>query len=131
MNFGYTIIYVQDVLASVVFYEQAFGLSRKFVHDSGEYAEMATGETTLSFASNELAKSNLPEGFQQNSLANPPAGIEVAFTTDDVAGAFNRAVNAGATAIADPKEKPWGQTVAYVRDLNGVLVELCTPIGTN
>jgi lactoylglutathione lyase len=24
---------------------------------------------------------------------------------------------------------PWGQTVAYVRDNNGFLVELCTPMG--
>jgi hypothetical protein len=25
-------------------------------------------------------------------------------------------------------EKPWGQVVAYVRDLNGYLVEICTPM---
>jgi hypothetical protein len=25
--------------------------------------------------------------------------------------------------------KPWGQTVAYLRDINGVLVELATPMG--
>ena len=25
--------------------------------------------------------------------------------------------------------KPWGQRVAYVRDCNGALVELCTPMG--
>ena len=25
-----------------------------------------------------------------------------------------------------PQEKPWGQVVAYVKDLNGIIVELCT-----
>jgi lactoylglutathione lyase len=29
---------------------------------------------------------------------------------------------------ADPKKKPWGQTVAYVRDLDGFLVEICTSV---
>ncbi|TXT41687.1 MAG: hypothetical protein FD135_14 [Comamonadaceae bacterium] len=24
---------------------------------------------------------------------------------------------------------PWGQTIAYVADINGFLVELCTPMG--
>ena len=56
---------------------------KRFVHESGQYAEMETGGTTLSFTSNELAKSNLPEGFQKNDLAHLPAGIEIAFTTDD------------------------------------------------
>jgi lactoylglutathione lyase len=26
--------------------------------------------------------------------------------------------------VAEPKTKPWGQTVAYVRDPDGVLVEI-------
>ncbi len=38
--------------------------------------------------------------------------------------AFEAAVNAGATKIAGPKVKLWGQTVAYVRDPDGVLVEI-------
>ena len=34
-----------------------------------------------------------------------------------------------AIALAKPKKKPWGQMVSYVRDLNGVIVELCSPVG--
>ncbi len=34
------------------------------------------------------------------------------------------AANAGVTKTAGPKVKPWGQTVAYVRDPDGVLVEI-------
>ncbi|MDR7307276.1 hypothetical protein J2X15_002563 [Rhodoferax saidenbachensis] len=30
----------------------------------------------------------------------------------------------------NPQEvMPWGQTIAYVADSNGFLVELCTPMG--
>jgi lactoylglutathione lyase len=124
MRFGYTIVYVRDVESSVVFYEQAFGLQRRFVDQSGQYAEMETGQTTLAFALNDLGASNLPGGFRRNEPAEPPAGIEIAFLTEDVDAAFRKALEAGATSVAEPKTKPWGQSVAYVRDRDGVLVEI-------
>jgi uncharacterized glyoxalase superfamily protein PhnB len=58
------------------------------------------------------------------------AAVEVALVTPDVQAAYERAVKAGALPARPPKQKPWGQTVAYVRDRDGVLVELCTPITT-
>lgn len=127
MKLGYTILYVKDVPRSVAFYEDAFGLTRRFVHAEGMYAEMDTGTTTLSFAANGLAKSNLPGGFRENSLGEPPAGFEIAFVTDDVTASYQRALTAGATAVSPPAIKPWGQTVAFVRDKDGIVVELCTP----
>ena len=126
MKFAYTILYVPDVEQVIAFYERAFGLKRRFVDESGQYGELDTGDTTLAFAVNELAQSNLPISFQENSPSQPPAGIEIAFTTEDVSAAFERAVAAGAVRLAEPKIKPWGQEVAYVRDLNGVLVEIGT-----
>jgi predicted enzyme related to lactoylglutathione lyase len=77
VNFTYTILYVSDVSRTVSFYEKAFGLKKRFIHESGDYAEMETGATTLSFTSNELAQSNLPAGFRENDLSHPPAGIEI------------------------------------------------------
>ncbi|MDR6126390.1 catechol 2,3-dioxygenase-like lactoylglutathione lyase family enzyme [Sphingomonas sp. SORGH_AS438] len=50
MKLGYTSIYVADVLAMIDFYERAFGLKRRFVHESNLYAELNTGETVLAFA---------------------------------------------------------------------------------
>jgi lactoylglutathione lyase len=126
MKFGYTILYVKDVEKAVAFYESAFGLKRKFVHEGG-YGEMDTGETKLAFASVDLATSN-GVSFVQTSPEGPPPAVEVAFVTDDVAKAFAEAVGAGAVPVARPKQKPWGQTVGYVRDLNGFLVEICSPM---
>lgn len=128
VKFSYTILYVSDVPQSVAFYEAAFGLKPRFVHESKQYAEMETGETTLSFAANELAKSNLPEGFKENSRSELPAGIEVGFVTDDVLATLATALEAGAMQVTEPKVKPWGQTVAYVRDRDGILVEICSPM---
>lgn len=128
MKFSYTILYVRDAAASVAFYEKAFGLKQRFIHESGQYAEMETGETALAFASIDLAKSNLPEGFQENNLSNIPIGIEISFVSEDVSAAFLRAVESGAVAVVEPKVKPWGQTVAYMRDLDGILVAIVSPI---
>ncbi|MGD9420728.1 MAG: VOC family protein [Verrucomicrobiota bacterium JB025] len=127
MKLGYAIVYVKDVPRSVAFYEDAFGLQRKFVHEAGMYAEMATGATTLGFAANGLAKSNLPMEFRENTADGCPAGFELGFTTDDVEGSFKRALEAGATEVSPPATKPWGQVVAFVRDQDGILVELCSP----
>lgn len=127
MKFGYTILYVKDVPQSVAFYEDAFGLTRGFVHEAGMYAEMETGATTLAFVANGLAKTNLPGGFVPNDPKTKPGGFEIAFVTDDVKGAWERALRAGATPVAGPVSKQWGQIVAFVRDRDGVTVELCTP----
>ncbi len=35
MKFGYTIIYVADVAASLDFFENAIGLKTRFLHESG------------------------------------------------------------------------------------------------
>ncbi len=128
IKFSYTILYVKDVSATVAFYEKAFDLKQRFVDESGQYAEMETSETTFSFTAVELAKSNLPQGFQENTRSSLPPGIEVGFVTDDVAATFTKAVAAGAVAVVEPKTKPWGQIVSYVRDLDGVLIEVCSPI---
>jgi uncharacterized glyoxalase superfamily protein PhnB len=128
MNYAYTILYVEDVPQTVAFYEKAFGLKQRFIHESEQYAEMETDSTTLAFASIELAKSNLPQGFQDNSLPHLPPGIEIGFTTQDVSAAFENAVDSGACIVVKPKLKPWGQTVAYLRDLNGILISINSPM---
>jgi lactoylglutathione lyase len=127
MKFGYTIIYVADVPASLQFFEQAFGLKTRFLHESG-YGELDTGETTLAFASHELGASNLLEGYVASDSSPKPLGIEIALVTEYVIDAHERALAAGAISLGDPKVKPWGQTVSYVRCPDGTLVELCSPM---
>jgi catechol 2,3-dioxygenase-like lactoylglutathione lyase family enzyme len=60
MKLGYTILYVADVASSLSFYERAFGFKRRFLHESGTYGELETGETTPSFAAHELADGIFP-----------------------------------------------------------------------
>jgi lactoylglutathione lyase len=128
MKLGYTIIYVPDVAGSLAFFEAAFGLPRRFLHESGTYGELDTGATTLAFASHELGDMNFPGGHVQAHESAQPLGFEIALVTDDVPLAHAKAVAAGAKELAAPAAKPWGQVVSYVRCPDGILVELCTPI---
>ena len=126
MQLAYTILYVDNVAASLAFYEQAFGLRTRFLHESGDYGELDTGSTTLSFSSRAL----MTQLGKHPSRANAhESSFEIAFTTADVPAAVAKAVAAGAELIQPPQDMPWGQTVAYVADRDGCLVELCTPVG--
>jgi uncharacterized glyoxalase superfamily protein PhnB len=125
---GYVIHYVRDVAATLDFHERAFGLARRFLHESGTYGELETGGRALAFAAEDMVK-DAGASFRPTRAEETPPGIEIALTTPDVQALFDRAVAAGATPLAPPARKPWGQTVAYVRDADGLIVELCTPMG--
>ena len=114
--------------ASLAFFENAFGLTRRFLHESGTYGELETGATALAFAAHELGDNNFPGGHVAAHSSAQPLGFEVAFVTSDVQAAHARALVAGAKELAAPTQKPWGQVVSYVRCPDGVLVELCTPV---
>ncbi|MBP6345791.1 VOC family protein [Neisseriaceae bacterium CLB008] len=129
MKFAYAILYVPDVLAAVDFFERALGVSRRFVHESHTYAELETGATALAFADLDAAHAVVADGCVFAHESAKPLGMEVAFVTDDVTVAYERALGAGAVAVLVPTIKPWGQTVAYVRSPEGILIELCTAVG--
>jgi len=125
LKFKYTILYVDDVVETFRFYEKAFGLTKKMLHESGEYGELDTGNTTLSFSSLKLMK-ELGKNPAKANLTAPT--FEIAFETDNVSLALSNALEAGAVLVQDATDMPWGQTIAYVIENNGFLVEICTPI---
>jgi len=126
MQFGYTILYVPDVPATLQFYEAAFGFATRFLAEGGDFGELETGSTALAFCSHSL----LRQMGKTPQAADPDhASSEIALCTPDVPAALARALAAGATLKHPVEVMPWGQTIAYVADLNGFLVELCTPMG--
>ena len=82
MKLGYVILYVPDVAGAVAFYETAFGVTRRFVHESGTYAELETGATALAFADEAMVAAS--HGFRRNRPRDEAAGAEVGFVTGDV-----------------------------------------------
>jgi lactoylglutathione lyase len=129
MLLGYVIVYVQDVAEALNFYEEAFGMRRALLHESGQFGQLETGQTSLAFTSHELGKSAVPQPYQALDASAAPVGMEITLLTREVDAAFERAVAAGAEPMSDPHDEPWGQRVCYVRDPFGTLVGIATPMG--
>jgi len=127
IKYSYTILYVSQVEKTVQFYEQAFGFQRKFITPEQDYAELISGETTIAFASEALAASNLSRGYI-HATTEKAWGIELGFVVEDVEKGVAQVIEAGGALYEAIQRKPWGQTVAYVTDCNGFLIELCTAI---
>ena len=128
MKLGYTILYVESVAETIAFYEKAFGFERGMVTATYEYGELQTGSTKLAFAANSFAKglTSVPFEAAAPDKAAPP--LELGLVTETVEADFERAVAGGALIVKRPEKKPWGQVVGYVRDNNGFLIEICSPI---
>ena len=126
IKFGYTLFYVDDVIAAISFYKSAFGLESGFVDtENKQYGELITGNTKLGFVNHKTASTHGFE-YEKSNLNKKSFAVEVGFITDNVQNSYEKAISAGAIATSPPTLKPWGQTVAYVRDPNGFLIELCT-----
>jgi len=126
MKFKYTILYVEDVSATLAFYEQAFDLKQRFLHEAGDYGELDTGDTVLSFSSLKL----MAELGKNPVAANPEKPVfEIALETENVEKYLEQSIAAGAKLVQAVQQQSWGQTIAYVSDPNGFLIEICTPVG--
>ena len=128
IQYAYTILYVSDVPSTIDFYKKSFGFEQKFITPENDYGEIISGSTTIAFANLELGKSNFKNGFEESNLSNKPFGIELAFTTTEVEKVMKNAIKNGGKLLEERVTKPWGQEVGYLRDLNGFIIEICTPI---
>jgi len=88
---------------------------------------METGSTALASAAESMAELNQVQ-VRQNRRDEVSAGIVIDWITDDPYKAYQTAISAGGEPVHPPCQKPWGQTVAYVRDLSCCLVEIGSPV---
>ncbi|PON51457.1 Glyoxalase-like domain containing protein [Trema orientale] len=125
--FAYTVVYVRDVARSVTFYEKAFGLPVRRLDESHRWGELESGETTIAFTPLHQHETDDLTGSVQTSAGSRTGerqSVEVCFAYSDVDAAYKRAVENGAAPVSEPEEKEWGQTVGYVRDINGIVVRM-------
>ena len=131
MKLGYVITYVDDVNDCLKFYKNAFELDIKMqyeVEGAVLYGEMQTEGAILGFASHALGDMNLKGNYLKLNPHDKPIGQEIVFVVENINDCYQRAVAAGAISLAEPVQKPWGQTVAYLRAKEGTLIEICTPM---
>jgi lactoylglutathione lyase len=98
-----TVVYVQDVTASLAFYEGVFGLERDHLDDDGSCGELKAG---IGFAANWHAQRHLDIPFRRNDPSGDPAGFGLEFAVDEVDATFERALRAGGRAVWQPQDKP-------------------------
>jgi predicted enzyme related to lactoylglutathione lyase len=128
LTLGWVIVYVDDPPAVSEFYQQTFGLRGEFAAPDGTYAQLDTGQTRLAFAAYSIGEHNFAGGVRRAAADGQPPNVEITLVTDDVDGAYARAVEAGCEALGAPKDEPRGQRVSWVRDPFGTLVEIASPM---
>lgn len=117
----YVVLVVADLDRSVTFYADVLGLP--LGHRSGPYAQFATGVTRVACYERDAMASTL--GMEALRAPAPDApGFELGFKVDDVDAAYAELIDAGAEPATPPRDRPWGQRTAYIRDPDGHLIEL-------
>jgi predicted enzyme related to lactoylglutathione lyase len=114
------IVFVEDVARSLAFYEHVLGAELDHFDEDGSYGELKSG---IGFAAHGHVERHLDLSFHRNEPGGLPSGFELELAVDDVDAAFAKAIDAGATAVWEPRDKPWGRS-ALIRDLDGVFVHL-------
>lgn len=124
MKMKYTILYVNDVEASIQFYHHILGFPIKLRVES--YVEFDTGEVTLSINSRQDVKESL--GLPVPEAVSSSQTFEIGFVVDDVNKTIASLKEKGVPVIKEPAKKPWGQTVSYVSDPDGHFIEICDAV---
>lgn len=116
---------VADVGRSTAFYAETIGLD---IADRGDRSTaFDTGEGQLM----------IEQDFEPEALAafglEPPGeprgdGLIVVIEVDDVAAVHERAVDADADVLIEPREVDWSREMFLVRDPDGYVVEVSRPV---
>src|SRR6185437_13213072 len=101
MKLTYVILYVNNVTDSVAFYQKAFGIKHRFIHESGDYAEMDTGEVTIAFCAHNLAKDILKQNYLK-AAQGQLIGSQISFEPHNLKEAYETALENGAKSITAP-----------------------------
>ena len=115
---AFPVIYARDVALVASFYER-LGFEVVYRFETG-YVSMQRGDTSLGVTTVDSPK----------MLAGIDAGTQPRFEmfvyVEDVDATVADLRAAGVLVLADPKDMPWGERVAYVTDPEGNPVALAT-----
>jgi lactoylglutathione lyase len=111
---AFPILEVADVERSLAFYRDAVGFQPVYFQPS---------EEEPAFVQLEL------EGGGKLGIAGPAKKVESGSVAtwlycDDVDAAFAELTEAGASAVAEPADQPWGERLASVADPDGYTIHL-------
>eukprot|EP01119_Soliformovum_irregulare_P013976 TRINITY_DN3773_c0_g3_i3.p1 TRINITY_DN3773_c0_g3~~TRINITY_DN3773_c0_g3_i3.p1 ORF type:complete len:405 (-),score=113.92 TRINITY_DN3773_c0_g3_i3:216-1430(-) len=122
------VLFVKDVAKTVDFYKRAFGFKLKMMHPCLHFAELDSGENAVAFISELFAMEVLNhQMFSPADIKQNPQAVHLTFQAEDIDNTCKCVEACGGRIIVPPKLQPWGQTHAYVRDINGHLLYILSP----
>jgi catechol 2,3-dioxygenase-like lactoylglutathione lyase family enzyme len=120
-GFGAGII-VGDVAATTRFYVDVIGLAVTVQLDW--FASVNVGATGYEISFVQRGHESIPEGFRWQE----PSGLALGLMVEDAAAEEKRLRDAGAEIVTPVVDEVYGQRHFYVRDINGVLLDIIEPI---
>lgn len=121
MKFASTRLIADDIHAVVAFYEKVMGRAAEWL--APVFAEIVTPSATLAIGG--AATVSLFQEGSAEPKANRTAILE--FQVDDVDAEFAR-LKEDIEVVEEPTLMPWGNKAVLLRDPEGTLVSLFTPV---
>ena len=125
MKFGSIVLFVENVRSIMEFYKKAFNMEEAMYDPSFDFGILKMEGGSIGIASNHSGKIMMPGKFPASKNGHPD-GVEIAFFSNDVSRDYQQAIDAGAESLTEPRKMEWGQTVAYVRSIEGTIIGICS-----
>lgn len=110
---------VDNLAVAQNFYQNVLGLKVKST-DTG-FVEFVLGETPLALFEKIHAVAMFPGKYMTS-----PGGAVIALRVEDITKTCEGLISKGVIIFEGPKQTSWGQTVAYLHDPDGHIIELTT-----
>lgn len=112
-----TVLLVDDVAASLAFYERQLGFERTFVLPWFASLKHASGGASLDLW--QRAHPSVPA-----RIDRAPAGVLLALVVEDAAAEAERMKADGVVIVDDVRDEPWGQRHFIAADPSGFLIDV-------
>jgi predicted enzyme related to lactoylglutathione lyase len=122
MKFASVRFPTDDVPGLVAFYEQALGVAAEWATD--QFAEIVTPGATIA-----ISATALTDRFAAGAVApRANGGMMIEVLVDDVDAERDRIAELAGGLVMEPTTLPWGNRSLLVRDPDGNVLNLFTPV---
>jgi predicted enzyme related to lactoylglutathione lyase len=113
------VLRVSDLDRSAALYRDGFGLVFHFADHEGDDMWTSGRHAATTWETGAF----LHFALYQSKDGTATTGAQIAFRVNDLETAHQRAVDAGAEVVHEPKSQPWGRSARYL-DPDGNVIEL-------
>ena len=129
MHLTHIRLLVSDFDACFRFYRDVMGLEAVWGEEGSGYADFKVGEGLALALFERQAQAEAVGTDHLPSKATSQDRVSLVFGSDDLDADFQSLKGRGVQVVAEPADHPeWGIRVAYLRDPDGNLIEINSPI---